>query len=90
VIPASFYRFRSSHYCNMHRQRVQPWNDAVDCPQWSPYTQGKDGNGGAGDGGLPRGGVCLRCCASLSPTNQLMVRRPSEVRHCIICISCQA
>ncbi len=65
----------------MHHQRVQPWDNAVDCPQRSPYARGKDGSGGAGDGGLPRGGVCLRCCASLSPTNQLMVRRLSDARH---------
>ena len=60
----------------MLRQKVQPWDDAVDCPQRSPYAAPKAGGsgGGPGDGGLPRGGVCLRCCASLSPTNQLMVR----------------
>ena len=56
----------------MHRQRVQPWDDTVDCPQRSPYARSKDASGAEGLE-LPRGGACLRCCASLSPTNQLMV-----------------
>ena len=64
--------------CVMHRQRVQPhaFDEPIDSPQRSPFAGGGHGSDGEEFGAVPvvpRGGACLRCCASLSPTNNLMV-----------------
>ena len=59
----------------MHRQRVQPhaYDEPIDCSRRSPFARGNHAAEEEFDGAIPRGGACLRCCASLSPTNNLMV-----------------